>query len=72
MRRLILAALLATAIAAIAAVPSLGQTAPGAAFTLDVPRSCVAGECSVNLTYATAQALGPVTIEVDWDHAGPP
>ena len=35
MRRLLLAALLAVATAGLAAVPSLGQTAPGAAFTLD-------------------------------------
>src|SRR5215218_21585 len=72
MRRLRLAALLAVATPAMAAVPSLGQTAPGAAFKLDVPKSCVAGECSVNLTYDTAQAAGPVTVEIDWDHAGPP
>src|SRR5919197_6402539 len=72
MRRLILAALLAVATAALAAVPSLGQTAPGAAFKLDVPKSCVAEECRVMLTYDTAQAAGPVTVEIDWDHAGPP
>src|SRR6266508_6641668 len=72
MRRLILAALLAVAAAAMAAVPSLGQTAPGAAFRLDVPKSCVAEECSVMLTFDTAQAPGPVTVEIDWDHTGPP
>src|SRR4051794_4499928 len=56
--RLFFAALLAVATAAMAAVPSLGQTALGSAFTLDVPRSCVAEECSVTLTYDTAQASG--------------
>jgi hypothetical protein len=72
MRRLILATLLAVAVVAMAAVPSLGQTAPGAAFTLDVPKSCVAQECSVRLSYDARQATGPVTLEVDWDHAGAP
>jgi hypothetical protein len=72
MRRLILATLIAVAVVAMAAVPSLGQTAPGAAFTLDVPKSCVAQECSVRLSYDARQATGPVTLEVDWDHAGAP
>src|SRR5919108_1240944 len=72
MRRLFLATLLAASVAAMAAVPSLGQTAPGAAFKLDVPRPCVAEECTVTLTYDAAQAAGPVTVEIDWDHAGPP
>jgi hypothetical protein len=72
MRRLLLVAVLAAATAATAAVPSLGQTAPGAAFTLRVPRSCVAAECSVMLSYNPAQAPGPVTVEIDWDHPGPP
>jgi hypothetical protein len=58
MRRLILATLLAVAVVAMAAVPSLGQTAPGAAFTLDVPKSCVAQECSVRLSYDARQATG--------------
>ena len=52
----------ATAAALVAAAPSLGQTAPGAAFKLTVPRSCVAGECFVELIYDAAQAPGPVTV----------
>jgi hypothetical protein len=54
MRRLLFVVLLAAAIAAVVAVPSLGQTPPGAVFRLDVPRSCVAGDCAVGFTYDTA------------------
>ena len=72
MRRSLAVVLFAAAVVAAAAVPSLGQTAPGASFRLDVPRRCVAEACSVTLTYDTAQAAGPVTVEIDWDHAGPP
>src|SRR4051812_18872681 len=72
MRHLLLAALVAVATTAIAAVPSLGQTAPGASFKLDVPRPCVAEDCAVTLSYDPAQAAGPVTVEIDWDHTGPP
>jgi RTX calcium-binding nonapeptide repeat (4 copies) len=72
MRRLLFVSLLATAIAAVVAVPSLGQTAPGAAFKLEVPRPCVAGECAVGFAYDTAQAAGLVRVEIDWDHLGDP
>jgi RTX calcium-binding nonapeptide repeat (4 copies) len=72
MRRLLPVALIAVLAALVAAVPSLGQAAPGASFRLDVPTPCVAEACSVVLSYDTAQATGPVALEIDWDHPGPP
>jgi hypothetical protein len=72
MRRLLFACAIAVLAAAVAAVPSLGQAAPGAAFGLEVPNPCVAEECSVVLSYDPAQASGPVVLEIDWDHPGAP
>jgi hypothetical protein len=72
MRRFLFVSLLGAAIAVVVAVPSLGQTSPGAAFRLDVPRRCVAGQCAVGFSYDTAQAAGVVTVEIDWDHPGDP
>src|SRR3954451_3069072 len=72
MHRNLVVVVLAVTTAAVAAVPSLGQTAPGAAFTLDVPKSCVAQACRVTLNYDTVQAVGRVTVEIDWDHPGAP
>jgi hypothetical protein len=64
--------LLAAATAVLVAVPSLGQSPQGAAFRLDVPKPCVAKQCSVGLIYETAQAPGLVSVEIDWDHPGDP
>src|SRR5215208_1798473 len=72
MRRSPLVLLLAAAVTAVAASTSAGQTAPGTAFKLEVPKPCVAEECRVELTYDFNQVAGPVGLEIDWDHMGAP